>query len=383
MSVPLAMVAGEASGDLLAGLLLKPLHRKIPGLAPYGIGGPKMIAEGFRADWPIDKLAVRGYVEVLRHFVEIAGIRRRLKRRLLDEPPAAFVGIDAPDFNFGLERQLRDAWRGHGRPRPIIHFIGPSIWAWRGGRIAKIAKAVDHMLVLLPFEAQIYHDAGIPATYVGHPLADVIPLVPDRAAARAQLGLPADAPIVAILPGSRLSEIDYNAATFLDAAGIVAERHSEARFVVPMAGEAARRRFDAIAATRTLPLTVVDGGSHAVLAACDAVLVASGTATLEAALFKRPMVVAYKVAALTAAMMRRMGYIPYVSLPNILAREFVVPEFLQEDATPQAIATALDHQLVDPHNRRMLEERFTALHESLRCDTGERAADVIAGLVRP
>ncbi len=377
------MVAGEASGDLLAGLLLRPLHRKIPGLAPYGIGGPRMVAEGFRADWSIDKLAVRGYVEVLRHFVEIAGIRRRLRARLLADPPAAFIGIDAPDFNFGLERQLRDAWRGRGRERkrPIVHFIGPSIWAWRGSRITKIARAVDHMLVLLPFEAKIYHDAGIPATYVGHPLADVIPLAPDRAAARAALGLPAAAPIIALLPGSRLSEIDYNAPTFLDAASILAGRHPEARFVVPMAGDAARARFDAVAATRTLPLTVVDGRSHEVLAACDAVLVASGTATLEAALFKRPMVVAYKVATLTAMMMRRMGYIPYVSLPNILAGEFVVPEFLQEDATPQAIATALDHQLVDPHNRRALEERFTALHESLRCDTGERAADVIAGLI--
>ena len=380
MSVPLAMVAGEPSGDLLAALLLAALKQRIPDLATFGIGGPKMVAEGFRADWSIDKLAVRGYVEVLRHFVEIYGIRRDLTRRLLADPPAAFVGIDAPDFNLGLERKLRDAWRGQGRP--VVHFIGPSIWAWRPGRITKIAKAVDHMLVLLPFEARIYHDAGIAATYVGHPLADIVPLAIDRAAARARLGIAAGSRIVAILPGSRVSEIDYNAETFLDAAAILARRHPDVGFVVPMAGAASRTRFDAVVARHALPLTIVDGGSHDVLAACDAALVASGTATLEAALFKRPMVVAYKVAPLTARMMRRMGSIPYVGLPNILAGAFVVPEFLQDDATPRAIATALEHQLEDPHNRRQLEERFTAMHLQLRQDTGARAAEVIAGLLR-
>ncbi len=380
MTAPIAMVAGEPSGDLLASLLLAALKQRIPDLAAYGIGGPHMQAEGFRADWSSDKLAVRGYIEVLRHFVEIAGIRRALKRRLLDEPPAAFVGIDAPDFNFGLEMALREAWRGQGRP--VVHFIGPSIWAWRAGRIRKIAKAVDHMLVLLPFEAAIYHEAGIAATYVGHPLADIIPIEIDRAAARARLGIADGVRVVAILPGSRVSEIDYNAATFLDAAALVAARHPDVRFLVPMAGRASRARFDVIASSHDLPLTVVDGGSHDILAACDAVLVASGTATLEAALFKRPMVVAYKVARSTAVLMRRLGTIPYVGLPNILAREFVVPELLQEDATPQAIASALEQQLLDPHNRERLEERFTAMHRLLRQDTGARAAEVIASLVR-
>ena len=334
MSVPIAMVAGEASGDLLASLLLGALKQKVPGLAAFGIGGPRMIAEGFRADWPIDKLAVRGYVEVLRHYLEIAGIRRQLKRRLLDHPPAAFVGIDAPDFNLDLEVRLREAWRGQGRP--VIHFIGPSIWAWRGKRIAKIARAVDHILVVFPFEEDIYRKAGIAATYVGHPLADVIPMDPDRTAARRALGVPDGERVVALLPGSRLSEIAYLAETFVDAAALLHRRDRGLCFLVPMASSAARAAFEKIRAARhpDLPLRIVDGRSHAVLAASDAVLVASGTATLETALFKRPMVIAYKVNALTAAMMRRMGYIPWVGLPNILAREFLVPEFLQEAATP-------------------------------------------------
>lgn len=381
MSVPVAMVAGEASGDLLASSLLPPLHRHVPGLAAFGIGGPKMVAVGFRADWPVDKLAVRGYVEVLRHYREIAGIRRELTKRLLDVPPAAFIGIDAPDFNLDLEMRLRETW--HGQGRPVVHFIGPSIWAWRGKRIAKIARAVDHILVVFPFEAKIYEDAGIAATYVGHPLADVIPLVPDRAAARASLGLSDTGRVVALLPGSRLSEIEYMAGTFLETAALMLKREPTLRFVVPMAGAAPRVAFDAIRHRHPdLPLVVSNGGSHEALAAADAVLVASGTATLETALFKRPMVIAYKMAALSAMLMRRMGYLPWVGLPNILAREWLVPELLQDDATPEALAAALFVQLDDAANRARLEERFTAMHESLRCDTGERAASVIAQLLR-
>jgi len=379
----MAMVAGEASGDLLAGLLLAPLRQRVAGLSTYGIGGPRMIAEGFRADWPIDKLAVRGYFEVLRHYREISGIRQELKRRLLADPPAAFVGIDAPDFNLDLEVELRTAWRG--QHRPVVHFIGPSIWAWRGKRIAKIARAVDHILVVFPFEEEIYRKAGIAATYVGHPLADVIPLKPDRAAARIALNLPVDVRVVALLPGSRLSEIGYMAEPFVDAAALLHRRDPAVRFVVPMSSGPARAAFEAIRARRhaDLPLQIVDGQSHAVLAAADAVLVASGTATLETALSKRPMVIAYKVNALTAVLMRRMGYIPWVGLPNILARAFVVPEFLQEAATPQALADAVWFQLVDDANRARLEERFAAMHETLRRDTGTRAAAVIADLLGP
>ncbi len=381
MNVPVAMVAGEASGDLLAGLLLSALKQRVPQLAAYGIGGPRMAEQGFRIDWPIDKLAVRGYVEVLRHYFEIAGIRKTLKRRLLGEPPAAFIGIDAPDFNLDLELALREAWRGQGRP--VVHFIGPSIWAWRGKRIEKIRRAVDHILVLFPFEEAIYREAGIAATYVGHPLADVIPLESDRDGARRALGLPLHGRIVALLPGSRLSEVHYMARTFIDAAALLARRHPDVRFIVPMASEAARRAFEAIRAARRdeLPLQIFDGHSHDALSAADAVLVASGTATLETALFKRPMVIAYKMAGLSAMLMRRMGYLPWVGLPNILAREMVVPEFLQEAATPEALAQALAHQLCDERNRNRLEERFRAMHESLRCNTAERAAAVIAGLL--
>ena len=381
MSVPVAMVAGEASGDLLASLVLAPLSARVPGLDAYGIGGPRMLAQGFRQDWSIEKLSVMGYVEVLRHFVEIFGIRRELKRRLLADPPAAFVGIDAPDFNLGLEETLRDAWKGQGRP--VVHFIGPSIWAWRRERIHRIKRAVDHMLVLFPFEPDLYRDAGIPVTYVGHPLADVIPFQSNRSAARKALGIEGDGRIVAILPGSRLSEIRYLAPTFIDAAHLLRARHPDVRFVVPLANALCRARFAEIAAQRAdLPMTIVEGRSHEALAAADCVLVASGTATLEAALFKRPMVIAYRVNWLTAAMVRRRGYLPWVGLPNILAREFLVPELLQEAATPDAIADALEFQLCDAANRERLEERFLEMHHVLRMDTGRRAAEVIDALLR-
>jgi lipid-A-disaccharide synthase len=380
MSVPVAMVAGEASGDLITGLLLESLKQRIPELAAYGIGGPRMAAQGFRVDWPIDKLSVMGYVEILQHVFEILGIRKELKRRLLADPPAAFVGIDAPDFNLDLEVALREAWRG--QHRPVIHFSSPSIWAWRGERIHKIKRAVDHMLVLLPFEAEIYRKAGIAATYVGHPLADLIPLQSDAAAARSTLNLPASGRIVAILPGSRTTEIRYLAAPFIDAAALLHARHPDVHFVVPLASAKTRTRFEAILRRRaSLPLTIVDGRSHEVLAASDAALVASGTATFEAALFKRPMVIAYKISPLTAMLVRGKGYIPWVGLPNVLAREFLVPEFLQEAATSRALADALEFQLCDAPNRQRLEERFTAMHHELRQDTGRRAAEVIADLI--
>ena len=383
--VPVAMVAGEASGDLLAGLLLSGLRRRVEGLAPYGIGGPRMIEQGFRADWPIDKLAVRGYVEVLRHYREIAGIRKTLKARLLGNPPRAFIGVDAPDFNLDLEIALREAWRRRGSvPKiPVIHFVSPSIWAWRGRRIDKIRRAVDHMLVLFPFEEALYRDAGIAATYVGHPLADVIPMQPDRASARSALGLGGNERIVALLPGSRLSEIHYIAPVFIDAAKRLAIADSDLHFIAPMAGGAAKSAFDALVVERGqgLRLSVFEGRSHAALEAADAVLVASGTATLEAALYKRPMVIAYKMAALSALMMRRMGYLPWVGLPNILAREFLVPELLQDAATADALADAVHRQLHDDANRARLEERFTAIHESLRCNTAERAGAIVAALI--
>ncbi|MGA2552429.1 MAG: lipid-A-disaccharide synthase [Burkholderiaceae bacterium] len=377
--MPVALVAGEASGDLLAGLLLGGLKKRIEGLAAYGIGGPRMVEQGFVADWPMEKLSVRGYVEVLRHYREIAAIRRVLRQRLIADPPRAFIGVDAPDFNLDLEIALRR------RRIPTIQFVSPSIWAWRGERIHKIRQAVDHMLVLFPFEESIYQKAGIPATYVGHPLAEIIPDQPDRAGARAALGLAPDRPVLAVLPGSRLSEIRYIAPAFMRAAERVVQRHPELQVIVPLATNGTSELFRSMlrgAGLGRFAGSIVLGRSHETLAACDAALVASGTATLEAALYKRPMVIAYKMARLSWMKMRRMAYLPWVGLPNILAREFLVPELLQNAATPEALARALEVQLFDVANRLQLEERFAAMHQELRRDTARLAADAVASLVQ-
>jgi lipid-A-disaccharide synthase len=373
-----ALVAGEASGDLLAGLLLDGLKTRWPGMTSVGIGGPQMQKRGFETWWPQEKLAVRGYIEVLRHYAEIAGIRRQLRARLLHEGAGIFIGVDAPDFNLGLEERLKQGGI------PTMHFISPSIWAWRRGRIKKIARAVSQMLVVFPFEEAIYRSAGIPATYVGHPLAEVIPMQPDVAAARAALGLEGAAPVVAILPGSRMSELKYNSVAFAGAARLLAAREPGMRFVAPMAGETQRRYFESLLAGAGLsdvPLQIVDGQSHTVIAAADAVLVASGTATLEVALYKKPMVIAYKMMAASWQLMRHMGYQPWVGLPNILAREFLVPELLQHAATPEAIADALWRQLEDASGRRRLAQRFTEMHHALLRDTARLSAQAVLDMI--
>ncbi|CAB3795007.1 lipid-A-disaccharide synthase [Pararobbsia alpina] len=377
MSLRVAMVAGEASGDLLAGALLGGLHRQLPsGTAYFGIGGPRMIATGFDAKWPMEKLSVRGYVEALRHIPEILGIRNALKRELLADPPSAFVGVDAPDFNFGLEEPLRKAGI------PSIHFVSPSIWAWRGGRIKKIARAVDHMLCVFPFETEIYEKAGVPASYVGHPLADTIPMVPDPAAARSRLGLPREGRIIGVMPGSRRSEIALIGPLFLAAIDLIHEREPDVRFVLPAASPVVRELLQPmLAAHPRLPLTIVDGDSHGVLEASDAMLIKSGTSTLEAALYKKPMVISYKVPWLTGEIMRRQGYLPWVGLPNILERRFVVPELLQEDATPVALADAMLEQLNNEAHRAELVEIFIRMHETLRRNTAESAATTIAEVI--
>jgi len=337
-----------------------------------------MAEYGFVSDWPMEKLAVRGLFEVLAHYREIKAIQNALCSRLLDEKPAAFIGVDAPDFNLGLETRLKQAGI------PTMHFISPSIWAWRRGRINKIARAVSQMLVVFPFEAAIYRSAGIPATYVGHPLAEVIPMQPDVAAARAALGLEGAAPVVAILPGSRMSELRYNSVAFVGAARLLAARAPGMRFVAPMAGENQRRYFENLLAEAGLadvPLQIVNGQSHAVIAAADAVLVASGTATLEVALFKKPMVIAYKMMAASWQLMRHMGYQPWVGLPNILAREFLVPELLQHDATPEAIADALWLQLEDHAGRKRLTQRFCEMHQALLRDTARLGAQAVLDMI--
>ncbi|MDP1895409.1 MAG: lipid-A-disaccharide synthase [Hydrogenophaga sp.] len=368
-----ALVAGETSGDLLAGLLLKGTRQRWPDLQAAGIGGPRMIEQGFDAWWPSEKLAVRGYVEVLRHYREIVGIREQAKQRLLGaDRPDVFIGVDAPDFNLDLEAALK------ARGIRTVHFVCPSIWAWRPERIEKIRRSADHVLCIFPFEPELLARHGIASTYVGHPLADVIPLVPDRASARASLGLADGDAVIAILPGSRASEVQYLAHVLFAAAAEMLRQRPALRLVVP-AVPALREKIEVAARGAGLgaQLTVVPGQSHTVLAACDVTLIASGTATLEAALFKRPMVIAYNMNWLSWQIMRRKQLQPWVGLPNILCNDFVVPEYLQDAATPQALAQAVLDWLDAPEKIGDLQQRFTALHHSLRQNTSQRATDAI------
>ncbi len=367
-----ALVAGEASGDLLAGLLLDGLQARWPGMQAVGIGGPQMLARGFQTWWPQEKLAVRGYIEVLRHYAEIAGIRRQLKARLLREWPPLFIGVDAPDFNLDLEAALR------ARGMKTVHFVCPSIWAWRADRIEKIRAAADHVLCIFPFEPALLAEQGVAASYVGHPLANVIPMTPDRAGARAALGLDAEGPVVALLPGSRRSELRYLAARFFEAAALMQQADPAIRFILP-ALPALRAEVDQLLQASRMAgrVTVTDGRSHLALAACDATLIASGTATLEAALFKRPMVIAYNMNRVSWHLMHRQQLQPWVGLPNILCGEFVVPELLQEAATPEALAEATLAWLSAPEKVRALQQRFTALHGELQRDTPTLCADAI------
>ncbi|MCO4094189.1 MAG: lipid-A-disaccharide synthase [Acidovorax sp.] len=376
-----AMVAGETSGDLLAGLLLDGMQAKWPGLASRGIGGPQMAQRGFDAWWPSDKLAVHGYsMEVLRRLRELLRIRKNLRDRLLTERPDVFIGVDAPDFNLGLEADLRAAGI------KTVHFVCPSVWAWRADRVEKIRRSADHVLCIFPFEPELLASHGIAATYVGHPLASVIPMVPDRAAARAQLQLQDDDEVLAILPGSRSSEIQYIAPAFFQAAALVHQARPAVKMIVPAVPLLRDRIVQAAAACGLGDVVrVVAGQSHTVLAACDATLIASGTATLEAALFKRPMVIAYHMHPISWWLMRRKQLQPWVGLPNILCRDFVVPELIQDAATPQALADAclawLDARRHNPGKIEALEQRFTALHVSLQRNTSQLAADAIQKII--
>jgi len=367
-----ALVAGEPSGDLLAGLLLDGLHARWPALKAVGIGGPQMLGRGFESWWPQEKLAVRGYVEVLRHYAEIAGIRRQLRARLLRERPGLFIGVDAPDFNLDLEAALR------ARGMKTAHFVCPSIWAWRPERVEKLRAAADRVLCIFPFEPALLAEHGIAASYVGHPIANVIPMAPDRAGARAALGLDADARVVALLPGSRRSEIRYLAARFFEAAALMLREQPELRFIAPVL-PGLRAEVEQLLQGSELAgrVQLLDGRSHAALAACDVTLIASGTATLEAALFKRPMVIAYNMNRISWSLMRRKQLQPWVGLPNILCGEFVVPELLQEAATPQALADATLAWLASPDKVHALQQRFCALHADLQRDTPTLCADAI------
>ena len=368
------IVAGEPSGDLLGAALVQALRQRMPQARFVGIGGPKMVAAGVHSWFPLDKLSVRGYVEVLRHYREITGIRRELKRRFLAERPAVFIGVDAPDFNLDLELALKNSGI------PTVHYVSPSIWAWRGGRIGKIRRAVSHMLTVFPFEAAIYERAGVPVSYVGHPLADLLAQMPSRAEARAELRLPVTAPVVALLPGSRVSELQAMADLFVATAEKIADAVEGVRLLVPLLNRQTRELFEAALYRREhgeLNITLLFAHAHEAMAAADVVLVASGTATLEAALLQRSMVITYRMPRLSWWIMNLRRYQPWVGLPNILAGEFIVPELLQDAATPDALATAVIGLLRDPPRRRAIEERFAVMAQELRHDAAARAAEAV------
>jgi lipid-A-disaccharide synthase len=372
-----ALVAGEASGDLLAGLLLDGMRARWPDLRAAGIGGPQMAERGFDAWWPHEKLAVSGYVEVLRHYRELSGVRSELRERLLADPPSAFIGVDAPDFNLDLEVGLK------ARGVKTVHFVCPSIWAWRASRVEKIRRAADHVLCIFPFEPALLAQHGIASTYVGHPLASVIPMEPDKGAARLALGLRPEGDVLAILPGSRASEVQRLATPFFEAAARIRQARPGIELVVPAAPARMAALEDAAhAAGLGGVVRIVPGQSHAVLAACDVALVASGTATLEAALFKRPMVIAYAVNWLTFRIMRSMQLQRWIGLPNILCQEFVVPELLQDDANPESLAAAVLEWLGSPARMAAVQEKFTALHVLLQRDTATLATDAIQQVIQ-
>ena len=373
--VRIAVVAGEASGDLLASLLIGALKKKLPDAVFYGIGGPRMQAQGFDAWWPIDKLAVMGYIDALKNFREIYGIRRQLKKRLLDMRPDIFIGVDAPDFNLGLEIELKAAGI------TTIHYVSPSIWAWRSGRIKKIGRAVNRVLALFPMEPPLYEKENIPVTFVGHPLADIIPLETSIGAVRDKLSIPLDVPVFALLPGSRKGELEKMADTFVQTAKLIRERYlPDAQFVVPLTTRETRLLFEAAIYTQqadNVPFRLLFGHAQDALGAADVSLVASGTATLEAALIKRPMVITYKVARSSYWIGKWLVHSPYVGLPNVLAGQLVVPEILQDQATPENLAEALVKLYEDKDNAKAVAETFTEIHLQLRQNNAEKAAAAV------
>lgn len=371
----MAIVAGEASGDLLGAALIRAVRERFPGTAFHGIAGPKMIAAGATTAVPLEKLSVRGYVEALRSLPELLRIRRELAAALVADPPDLFIGVDAPDFNLGLAARLKRAGI------PTVQYVSPSVWAWRAGRLPAIGRAVDHVLALFPFEPAIYEKAGIAATYVGHPLADQIPLAPGRVEARAQLRLGDATTAVALLPGSRRGELEAHADLFIDTASRLAARRPGIRFFVPLATRETRDWFETrlyAREARGLDLTILFGHARLAMQAADCALIASGTATLEGALARCPMVITYRVPGLTYRLMMRKALLPWVGLPNIIAGEFIVPELLQDHATPENLEQALGNWLDHKVARERLLGRYAALHAELRCGNDERVAQALS-----
>jgi len=371
----IGLVAGEASGDLLGAGLIRAIRARVPDAIFEGVAGPRMEAEGCRVLYPAERLAVMGVVEVLGRYRELHAMRADLVRRFSASPPSVFIGIDAPEFNLGLEARLK------ARGVRTAHYVSPQVWAWRRNRLRTISRSVDLMLTLFPFEAAFYEEHGVPVRFVGHPLADRIPDEADPVAARDALGIPAGGPLVALLPGSRESEVRRLAEVFVDAARWCRERRPDLRFAVPLVNPATRSLFEAVRSRASdLPLTVFEGRSLEVMSAADAVLLASGTATLEAMLIGRPMVVAYRMAPLTYWLAKRLLYVDRYSIPNLLAGERLVPEFIQHAATPEALGGALLGFLDDPERSRRIHQRFASLHAALRQGADERAAEAVLAL---
>ena len=390
----IAIVAGEASGDLLGSCLIKALKSHRDDLSFVGIAGPKMVAAGATSLFPIEKLSVRGYVEVLKHLFGLLKLRKNLYKQLIAEKPAIFIGVDAPDFNFWLERKFKK------ENIPAIHYVSPSIWAWRGGRLGKIKRSVTHVLALFPFEPALYQAVGVPVTFVGHPLADELPLEPDIAKARAILKLKKTALVIAMLPGSRQSEVKQHAALFVKTAHIMAADYQklqpqdsvarEVKFLIPLITRETRDIFQhalhqsyADYPDTELDMQILFGHAHDAMEAADIVIVASGTATLEAALLKKPMVITYRMPAISWWILKRMRYQAFVGVPNILAGRFLVPELLQHDATPQNLAIAAKRLIDDPQYLQEIKQEFTQIHLSLKQNAAQKAASVILSYLKP
>jgi lipid-A-disaccharide synthase len=370
----IAIVAGEASGDLLGAHLISALKKQRKGLTFFGIAGPKMMNEGATSLFAMEKLSVRGYFEVIMHLRGLLKLRKSLLKQILAEKPDVFIGIDAPDFNFWLERKLKK------RGIPTIHYVSPSIWAWRGGRIHKIKRAVTHMLALFPFEPILYESVNMPVTYVGHPLADELPLRPNKRAARELLKLRQNELIIAMLPGSRQSEVQQHAELFVKTAELMNQHHPSAKFIVPLITRETRDIFErALAKTtdNTLEMKLLFSHAHDAMEAADFVIVASGTATLEAALLKQPMIITYRMPTLSWWLLKPMHYLPYVGLPNILAGKFIVPELLQKNATPEKLNETMTEILKDAVALKAIKQEFTDIHHSLKQNSAKKAADVI------
>jgi lipid-A-disaccharide synthase len=370
----IAIVAGEASGDLLGGHLIEALNQQRSDLEFFGIAGPLMMREGAKSLYPMEKLSVRGYLEVIKHLPELIKLRKNLLKQVLDAKPDIFIGIDAPDFNFWLERKLKK------QGIPTIHYVSPSIWAWRGGRIKKIKRSVSHMLALFPFEPALYEQVDLPVTYVGHPLADELPINPNKSATRQMLKLEQDELIIAMLPGSRNSEVAQHAELFVKTAELISHYHKNVKFLVPLITRQTRTMFEKairMHAIGPLNMLLLFGHAHDAMEAADFVIVASGTATLEAALLKKPMIITYRMSQASWLLLKQMHYLPYVGLPNVLANKFIVPELLQNEATPEKLAEKMNEMLADKVHLNEINQTFTEMHHTLKQDSAKKSAEVV------